>query len=198
MKVAQAASKAAIIGAVGFFVLLAISIWAYPGYSFSENYLSDLGVHQNAGLWFFAALFWVSTSLWFVALVAHHAKILPSEVSAALFVAGIGLDGVALFPASVEPFHTIAAGVAFLAAGGAGLFLARHWFAESRGRAMAAAVVGVVPIGFVVFLQDNPLAQKVAVGVMLAGLWGLGFWFMKDGTDSGKIGKDAKTDFRKK
>lgn len=171
----------AALGSVAFIFLVILATAKYPGYLFSENYLSDLGVHSEAGLFFFTATILMGLALAAVGALCWKNELVPKAAAGLLVAAGLGLMGVGFFPKEVEPHHSVSAGLTFLSVGLAGLNVAWNWFQEKQSMllSLGAAVVGLAPLAYVAFFQDSPLAQKIAVSVMVLGFIGLGFWLLK-------------------
>lgn len=99
-------------GAVQFLFLMMIAEFLYPGYSVSNNYISDLGVGATAPIFngtIIAFGFLIVLSAYFMA------KSLNDNIFAELMVlSGVGALGVGLFPETTGDIHLAFAFVAFL------------------------------------------------------------------------------------
>jgi len=104
-----------LVGSVQFLLVLIMAEALYPGYSVSENYISDLGVGTTS------LLFNSSVFLFGVVAVAG-AYFLQRAFGSRLFsmlllLTGVGAMGVGLFPETVEVVHGVASLIAFLFGG---------------------------------------------------------------------------------
>lgn len=148
-----------LVASLAFLFLVWTAIHAYDGYDFSGQYLSELAIHPQAGAFFFWATVLMGLALVSVAVLCWKTKTLPASVAALLVVGGVGLVGVGVFDLTVEPHHTLAAGLAFVGVGLAALDLAWNWFKQKKtavflggccvGGLGAAFVRGVIPGKFV-------------------------------------------------
>lgn len=112
------------IGAVQFILGMHLSEFLYPGYSVSENYISDLGatcratciVHQPSALIFNTAVVLfgvlVVTSSYFI-WRAFQSYLIPLL----FFLSGIGAVGVGLFPETAGVLHVIVSFMTFFFGG---------------------------------------------------------------------------------
>lgn len=87
----------------------------YPGYSISQNYISDLGVGPSAMIFnssvFLLGLL-VVTSAYFV-----HSSFRNHLVTILLVLAGVGAMGVGVFPENSPAMHEIVSDIAFIFGG---------------------------------------------------------------------------------
>ncbi len=105
------------IGAAQFIVGMFLAEATYPGYSISENFISDLGVGPSASVF--------NSSVFLLGLTAVVAAYLLQRafgqlvVSVFFALAGVGAMGVGIFPESFGTglVHTLASLVAFLFGG---------------------------------------------------------------------------------
>ncbi|MFA5049455.1 MAG: DUF998 domain-containing protein [Candidatus Micrarchaeia archaeon] len=100
------------IGAVQFLIFLIVAEAVYPGYSISENMISDLGVGISAKIF-------NSSVILFGAFVALAAYYLFKEYDDKIFflvlaIAGLGAIGVGFFPETTGIPHFVSALLAFL------------------------------------------------------------------------------------
>jgi hypothetical membrane protein len=104
-----------IVGTVQFLIAMLVSESLYPGYSRSQNFISDLGVGPVA------SIFNTSIILFGVAvLVAGYmiARSLRSIILLVLLiVTGLGAMGVGIFPETAGGIHTVVSAVAFIFGG---------------------------------------------------------------------------------
>lgn len=100
------------IGAVQFILGMLVAECLYPGYSVSENYISDLGVGVTAPI-FNASVFvlgaMVTASVYFLKRMVQS-KVLLSFLA----LCGIGAMGVGIFPETFGMVHTVFSLIAFL------------------------------------------------------------------------------------
>ena len=103
------------IAATQFVLGLIVAEALYPGYSISQNYISDLGIGSTAMVYnasvFLLGLFMI-VGTYFLQR-AFNIKIL----TALLVLTAIGSMGVAIFTKNSEPMHSIAALLVFLFGG---------------------------------------------------------------------------------
>ncbi len=97
-------------GASQFFLSMLVAESIYPGYSVSNNYISDLGVGSTALLFNTSIIILGIISAISAYLLRKHSK----GIMVTVFLAGIGAAGVGIFPETVKYFHTIFSLVVFL------------------------------------------------------------------------------------
>ncbi len=163
------AGNLALVNLVLFLALVLWSVKLYPGYSFTGNYLSDLGVHKDAGVFFNSAVILMGLALlFFSAMVYRGLRGLDLTIPLALLgTAGLALAGVGIFDSNNEPYHMISATVFFAFTALSCLTAARTFFAKRLGKALL--VLGVLGLSFFLVWQ-YPLAQKLTVGMWLGAL----------------------------
>jgi hypothetical membrane protein len=103
------------VGASQFLILMLICEALYPGYSISENMISDLGIGSTAGL--FNSSIIVLGLLIILSAIAFHSFHKNKIFTALLILTGIGAMGVGLFPENIRPYHEIFAGITFVFGG---------------------------------------------------------------------------------
>ncbi|NON62768.1 DUF998 domain-containing protein [Acidianus sp. RZ1] len=106
------ASWLVFIGVTQFILLLIVAEALYPGYSISNNYISDLGVGKTA-LIFNTSISILGITL-IIAGIVYTTK-LPFRVT--LTLTGLGALGVGLFPETTGDPHLLSALVTFLFSG---------------------------------------------------------------------------------
>jgi len=109
----QAAGIINLIGIIQFFIFLQISEYLYPGYSVSNNYISDLGVGPSAYIF--------NTSIMILGILGMIAAFLLYKwdkiFSILIFISSIGVFGVGLFPENMGILHLISSLITFLFTG---------------------------------------------------------------------------------
>jgi hypothetical membrane protein len=103
------------VGGSQFVVGMLVTEALYPGYSISQNYISDLGVGPSAMI-FNSSVFLlgilVATSAYFV-----HRSLRNHLVTILLVLAGVGAMGVGVFPENSPAMHEIVSDIAFISGG---------------------------------------------------------------------------------
>ena len=103
------------VGGSQFVVGMLVAEALYPGYSISQNYISDLGVGPSAMIFnssvFLLGLL-VATSAYFV-----HRSLRNRLVTGLLVLAGVGAMGVGVFPENSPAMHEIVSDIAFIFGG---------------------------------------------------------------------------------
>ena len=103
------------VASVEFLLFMVIAESLYPGYSVSQNYISDLGVGSTA-LIFNSSVFLLGLLLVIGTYFIHRAFNFRL-LTVFLILAGIGAMGVGLFPEDAGAIHAIAALITFLFGG---------------------------------------------------------------------------------
>lgn len=124
MNYRHAAGVFLFIGGVQFILGLLIAEFLYPGYSASENYISDLGatcrttciIHQPSAYIFNTSVFLLGV-LAFVSSYFIWREFQNRLISLLLSLSGIGMVGVGLFPETAGIVHSIVSFVAFFFGG---------------------------------------------------------------------------------
>jgi len=104
-----------LVGAAQFVLGMLVSEALYPGYSISQNYISDLGVGPGASIFnpsVFLLGLMAAASAYFVYLCFRSRL-----VTSVLILAGVGAIGVGVFPENVPAMHEVVADIAFLFGG---------------------------------------------------------------------------------
>ncbi len=104
-----------LFGSVQFLLGLIIAESLYPGYSVSENYISDLGVGSSA-LIFNTSVFLLGVTIVTGAYFIQHAFDFRL-LSVLLILTGIGAMGVGLFPKTAGAIHGVVSLIIFLFGG---------------------------------------------------------------------------------
>lgn len=113
------------IGCAQFLIMLIVSSSLYPGYSISNNYISDLGATcRGSSCIVFqpsSAIFNTSVALLGFFLVLASILIIRSTseriFTTLLLISGLGAIGVGIFPESYGILHTVSALITFLFGG---------------------------------------------------------------------------------
>jgi len=104
-----------LVGGAQFVVGMLVAEALYPGYSISQNYISDLGVGPSA------IIFNSSVSLLGLMVVASayfaHGSFRSRLVTGLLVLAGVGAMGVGVFPENSPAMHEIVSDIAFIFGG---------------------------------------------------------------------------------
>jgi hypothetical membrane protein len=112
---ARTAGTLLFIGAVQFILALTIAEALYPGYSISDNYISDLGVGPSATI-FNASVFLLGLLMIIGAYLIQRA--LNTRLLAIfLLLTGIGAMGVGIFTEDAGAIHAIVSLITFLFGG---------------------------------------------------------------------------------
>ncbi|MBN1236672.1 MAG: DUF998 domain-containing protein [Methanotrichaceae archaeon] len=163
------------VGASQFFIFMLISEALYPGYSISENMISDLGIGFTAA--FFNSSIIVLGLMIIFSAIAFHSFHKKYYFTFLLSLTGVGAVGVGLFPENFSPYHEISAGITFLFGGITQIFsfaLIRFPFSIVviilGGLTLASLVLFVLEI----YLGMGPggMERMIVYPVIL---WGAGF-----------------------
>ncbi len=174
----------AIVSTIAFAALVNLAIQNYPGYSFSENFLSDLGVFPPSADFFNSAVILTGLGVAFFAVAIHKSRRYPITPFALLLlaVAGFFLSGVGLYTkADVLP-HFLTSGGFFLFTALAVLLTGWHWVQNRLVLGWMGLAGGVLLLGFVLIaaLSPQPLLQKIAVAAVVLGYFVLGLGIVHD------------------
>jgi hypothetical membrane protein len=100
-----------LLGALELLFLEKLAEILYPGYSVSQNVISDLGVGPEPSRWIFTFGLIVFGVL---VLIAAYLRGSPRSVITILFIlSGVGAIGVAVFNENLRGVHLVFAGLAF-------------------------------------------------------------------------------------
>lgn len=165
------AAWVAIVSIIAFAALVNLAVQNYPGYSFSENFLSDLGVLPASAAYFNSAVILAGLGVAFFAVAIHKSQRYPVTPTALLFLAlaGFSLAGVGVFTkADVLP-HFLTSGGFFLFTALAVLLTGWHWVRKQIVLGWIGLVGGLLLLGFVLIaaLSPQPLLQKIAVAAVV-------------------------------
>ncbi len=176
------------VAAAQFVVAMAVVQQRYPGYSLTQNYISDLGgAHSPWALVFDGSVILLGVLTVAAAFLAWNAfDARPSRAWGLLFlmVAGFGAIGVGVFPETTPVLaggaHVLASDVAFLGAGFAFVVLSfamrnpPHWRYSSSYTLLTGLVVlaaiGLFLSGTYVGLGPGGTERLIVAPVLL---WGL-------------------------
>jgi hypothetical membrane protein len=103
------------VGASQFLIFMLICEALYPGYSISENMISDLGIGSTAVL--FNSSIIVLGLLIILSAITFHSFHKKKIFTILMILTGIGAMGVGLFPENMSPYHEIFAGITFVFGG---------------------------------------------------------------------------------
>lgn len=174
----------AIVTIIAFAALINLAIQNYAGYSFSENFLSDLGVFPASAAFFNSAVILAGLGVAFFAVAIHKSRRYPVTPAALLSLAAAGflLAGVGVFNSDVEPHHFLASGGFFLFTSLAVLLTGWHWVRQQIVLGWFGLAGGLLLLGFVLVaaLSPQPLLQKIAVASVLIGYFVLSVGIIHD------------------
>jgi|GEM_PF-3144609 len=178
------AAWTAIVTIIAFSALVNLAIQNYPGFSYSENFFSDLGVFPASADYFNSAVILTGLGVAFFAVAVHKSRRYPVTPAALalLALAGFFLAGVGVFTEEQQPAHLVASGGFFLLTGLAVLLTGWHWIAQRRILGSLGIAGGVFLLAFTIAaaLSPQPLMQKIAVGVVLVGYFVLALGIVHD------------------
>ncbi len=103
------------VGAAQFLIILLICEAIFPGYSISENMISDLGIGSTAGL--FNSSIIILGLLIILSAITFHSFHRNKLFTILMVLTGAGAMGVGLFPENISPYHEIFAGITFVFGG---------------------------------------------------------------------------------
>ncbi|MEM2104748.1 MAG: DUF998 domain-containing protein [Candidatus Bathyarchaeia archaeon] len=162
-------------GAVQFIICMLIAECIYPGYSVSENYISDLGVGVSAPI-FNASVFVLGLTV--VASAYFLKQIVKSKIFLSFLVlCGIGAIGVGVFPENFGAVHFAVSLIAFLF--GALSAIASFRF-QKAPLSHFAAVLGLISLAALMLfglkmylgLGKGGMERMIAYPMLL---WAIGF-----------------------
>lgn len=103
------------IGIAQFILFMNIASYLYPGYSVSENYISDLGVGPSALI--FNSSIIILGLLGVIGSYLLYKSGVDKIFTTFVFLASLGAAGVGVFPENMGILHTISSLITFLFAG---------------------------------------------------------------------------------
>lgn len=165
------------IGATQFIVGMFLAEATYPGYSISENFISDLGVGPSASVF--------NSSVFLLGLTAVVAAYLLQRafgqlvVSVFFALAGAGAMGVGIFPESFGTglVHTLASLVAFLFGGLAAIIAYKLEKPPLTYLSVVMGVIALLALGlflgnYFLSLGKGGMERMIAYPILL---WVVGF-----------------------
>jgi hypothetical membrane protein len=162
------------IGAVCVFIVsVATSVLLKPDYQIFMNFLSNLGTGSASGPIFSAGMVVTAILLatFFSALrpiLGTRQRVMLGTVSG--LAASVGLAGVGIFPAGMEPHHTFCASFFFLASGLAVVLLHLVVVEERISTPISrASGVAFVALGVLFVLLGRPWVENLSV--VAFGIW---------------------------
>jgi hypothetical membrane protein len=162
-------------GASQFLIIMIICEALYPGYSISENMISDLGIGRTAGL-FNSSIILLGAML-ILSAISFHSFHRNRVFTILMILTGAGAMGVGIFPENIRPYHEICAGITFLSGG---LSEMLSFFLIRFPMSMAAVFLGGLTLGcLALFVMGNHLGlgpggmERMIVYPVI--LWGAGF-----------------------
>lgn len=173
------------VAAAQFFIGMLVAEAVYPGYSISDNYISDLGatctetgcvIQEPAATIFNSSVILLGALAVIGAYLfsrASHGKVLPIL----LLLTGIGAMGVGLLPETAGAAHSVVSLIAFVFAGVSALWSYTIVKSPFRYVAVLLGVIGLVALGLYI--------ARVTLGLGVGGMermivypelfWALGF-----------------------
>ncbi len=174
----------AIVSVIAFAALVNLAIQNYPDYSFTSNFLSDLGVFPASADFFNSAVILTGLGVAFFAVAIHHSYRYPVTPAAllSLAIAGFSLAGVGVFTKAASLQHFLTSGGFFLFTALAVLLTGYHWVRNQLILGWLGLAGGLLLLGFVLIaaLSPQPLLQKIAVGAVVTGYFVLGLGIVHD------------------
>jgi len=150
------------IASTQLIIFLMLAEATYPGYSISENYISDLGVGPSPAYWIF------NISVFIFGLLAIYSAYLVDTLfgkrlnAILLTIAGIGAVGVGLFHEDLGAIHVLMAFLAFFFGGLSAIFT----FKIVKGPfALLSMILGTISI-IALILQGAGVYLGIGVGGM--------------------------------
>jgi hypothetical membrane protein len=150
------------IASTQLIIFLMLAEATYPGYSISENYISDLGVGPSPAYWIF------NISVFIFGLLAIYSAYLVDTLfgkrlnAVLLAIAGIGAVGVGLFHEDLGAIHVLMAFLAFFFGGLSAIFT----FKIVKGPfALLSFALGTISI-IALILQGAGAYMGIGVGGM--------------------------------
>ena len=175
MKTAKFFALAAVLAFLAFFLL---AVFSFPGYSSFENVLSDLGTGEKSALWLNAGVVisGIFLALFFAAIAKTGLKPRIEKAGAVLGILGsVSLIAVGVFPASVEPLHSVASLGFFSFSAISALALEFPGFKKRKPGFIAALWFALLALAF--GLSSLPILEHAAV--LFFGVWLVLFAFWK-------------------
>jgi hypothetical membrane protein len=163
------------LGASQFLIIMLICEAIYPGYSISENMISNLGIGRTAGL--FNSSIMILGAMIILSALSFHSFHGNRLFSILMILTGAGAMGVGIFPENIRPIHEICVGVTFLSGG---LSEMLSFYLVRFPMSMIAAFLGGFTLGcLALFALGNNLGlgpggmERMIVYTVI--LWGAGF-----------------------
>jgi hypothetical membrane protein len=103
------------VGSSQFLIIMLICEALYPGYSISENMISDLGVGSTTGLFNSSIIF--LGLLIILSAISFHSFHKNKIFTIIMILTGAGAMGVGIFPENLSTYHDIFAGITFIFGG---------------------------------------------------------------------------------
>jgi hypothetical membrane protein len=177
------------IASTQLIICLMLAEATYPGYSISENYISDLGVGPSPAYWIF------NISVFIFGLLAVYSAYLVDtlfgkRINAVLLgIAGIGAAGVGLFHEDLGAIHAIMAFLAFFFGGLSAIFsykMVKNPFAMISVALGTISIAALILIGADIYLGIGVggMERMIFYPVML---WAAGFGGYLMGNEDGLV-----------
>ena len=136
------------VGGAQFVLGMLVAEALYPGYSVSQNYISDLGAGPSAVI-FNSSVFLFGLTIVVSAYFVHR-SLKERLVAGLLVLAGVGAMGVGLFPENYPAMHEIVSDIAFIFGG---LLPIASYRVLGKPLSYLSVVMGVLSLSAMVLLS---------------------------------------------
>ncbi len=138
------------LGALYFIVAMMLSEALYPGYSISNNYISDLGVGPSA--WLFNSSIDLLGVLITIGSYFLYLELRDKIFTALVFIAGASAMGVGMFNESFGVIHILVSAAVFVAGSIAAIYFGIKWNTPLR---YPSIVLGVISLSATALLESG-------------------------------------------
>ncbi len=174
----------ALLALIIFTLSVAVSIILTPNYDFFFNYLSELGVGENAIIFNAGVVITAVLLIPFFSSVYQKNKMVPQIITILGIASMLFFAGVGIFPLTDGVLHTYAATMFFFTITLVMFFVFVEFFAKvffKNKKNLCTTVMflfaasSIIPIAFntALFVFQNPFWQKIAVAGIV--IWAIAF-----------------------